>query len=555
VSSLAFTQKYTKKNIETMDWDNHKANVLSKEDKSAKGSIDAPIRDLVSAINESPDFLTTSSCSGRIMLINETSKTKRKNKSEFLYVSHDYVRAFDNSKLCDCFYRASGNVFLKLEPLIVHVQCRTLNNATWLLHLMKTRDQFKHSCIVSASNDKWIVSIKGMVKLEIPLIFDDEKIIDDELLAKYIKIANTRMIENFSAIDALTRFVQEGHLACPQISPAQTIDFRTMHPVAVLSSEPLPVNPTWTPSLVTISDRDFTLDLSGRFITDLTNQKRIGIGHSPDGSKPSLLDSTVIRPLKDCLLVTGRDTLWALCWWFRKPKLIEFMWHRVHADTSDIFSVEELQWVAAEIPVIPHFDKSYERYGKILVVYDKENVSEETWRALCHSKECTSVLYRPHPDQQLEVLFTLGGDHIAQFKDNGVQYRIDFSLFSFTPSAMRQRLLDQVEQDETIVEITDSPNCVGIHLLAKSNRLAKLIFVIPDDSEQVATAIHECLELNNVDGAKYTFMTLSTTPKIEWSSISRVIVTARSIDCSQLTTCVKIVHMIRGMRTDSIRKL
>ena len=36
------------------------------EDKSPKGSLDAPIVDLVCCITDQPDFVTTSSCSGRI---------------------------------------------------------------------------------------------------------------------------------------------------------------------------------------------------------------------------------------------------------------------------------------------------------------------------------------------------------------------------------------------------------------------------------------------------------------------------------------------------------
>ena len=49
-----------------------KRNALSKLDKSPKGSIDAPILPLVRALNGHADYVTTSSCSGRIALY-ETS--------------------------------------------------------------------------------------------------------------------------------------------------------------------------------------------------------------------------------------------------------------------------------------------------------------------------------------------------------------------------------------------------------------------------------------------------------------------------------------------------
>ena len=44
---------------------------LSGIDNSRKGNIDAPISDLVTYINCSEDFFTTSSCSGRVSVISE----------------------------------------------------------------------------------------------------------------------------------------------------------------------------------------------------------------------------------------------------------------------------------------------------------------------------------------------------------------------------------------------------------------------------------------------------------------------------------------------------
>ena len=49
-------------------FDVSKKNALGKLDKSPKGSLDAPIASLVNSINFHKDFVTTSSCSGRIVL-------------------------------------------------------------------------------------------------------------------------------------------------------------------------------------------------------------------------------------------------------------------------------------------------------------------------------------------------------------------------------------------------------------------------------------------------------------------------------------------------------
>lgn len=50
-----------------------KKQALSGVDFSRKGSIDEAILDLVAFINIQPDYFTTSSCSGRIILFEEVS--------------------------------------------------------------------------------------------------------------------------------------------------------------------------------------------------------------------------------------------------------------------------------------------------------------------------------------------------------------------------------------------------------------------------------------------------------------------------------------------------
>ncbi|MCK5108013.1 MAG: hypothetical protein KAQ83_04765, partial [Nanoarchaeota archaeon] len=48
---------------------NRKKVVLSKMDKSSKGSIDEKIKKICDIINEKEEYFTTSSCSGRLLTI------------------------------------------------------------------------------------------------------------------------------------------------------------------------------------------------------------------------------------------------------------------------------------------------------------------------------------------------------------------------------------------------------------------------------------------------------------------------------------------------------
>lgn len=54
-------------------FDVQKEACLSAVDMSRKGSIDEPILDLVSFINNQQNYFTTSSCSGRIIVVDNVS--------------------------------------------------------------------------------------------------------------------------------------------------------------------------------------------------------------------------------------------------------------------------------------------------------------------------------------------------------------------------------------------------------------------------------------------------------------------------------------------------
>jgi tRNA wybutosine-synthesizing protein 3 len=55
-----------------------KSQILDGIDLSRKGCIDDPIKDLLQLINEDSEFVTTSSCSGRVILFCEVCVCNRK---------------------------------------------------------------------------------------------------------------------------------------------------------------------------------------------------------------------------------------------------------------------------------------------------------------------------------------------------------------------------------------------------------------------------------------------------------------------------------------------
>ncbi|KAI6890903.1 hypothetical protein KC318_g13883 [Hortaea werneckii] len=60
------------------------------EDLSPKGSVDEGIKDLISEINGLPDYVTTSSCAGRVAVYLEGAKGA-KGGGKWLFTSHDLL--------------------------------------------------------------------------------------------------------------------------------------------------------------------------------------------------------------------------------------------------------------------------------------------------------------------------------------------------------------------------------------------------------------------------------------------------------------------------------
>lgn len=172
-----------------MAFANDKKTFLAKLDKSKKGEIDEKVVELLQLINQQPDYYTTSSCSGRVYLWSGTGK---KNETKWLRVSHDLIkREFLN-------LQSPGLVWLRLEPLILHLACRDLNAANKLLETV--RKLYKKSCLLSASN-KLVIEVRGSEFLELPLYQDGELLFKD--LDLLTKLVNEKLERIFKGIKKL----------------------------------------------------------------------------------------------------------------------------------------------------------------------------------------------------------------------------------------------------------------------------------------------------------------------------------------------------------------
>jgi tRNA wybutosine-synthesizing protein 3 len=186
-----------------MDFTLWKQNILNKEDKSIKGHIDKPVKELAAIINNNPDYCTTSSCSGRIVVRKEPLSGKKQD-TEWLFISHSSVTGADVMNTLSTL--PQERLWFRFEPLILHIGCRTLEAAEFLLRAVQPL--YKHSGIIP-SKSKVMVQIRGSSFIEAPIAQHGSLMIDDKYIMHLCDAANGKMRINNEKISALKEALKE----------------------------------------------------------------------------------------------------------------------------------------------------------------------------------------------------------------------------------------------------------------------------------------------------------------------------------------------------------
>ncbi|XP_054576860.1 tRNA wybutosine-synthesizing protein 3 homolog isoform X2 [Eptesicus fuscus] len=159
-----------------------KAQCLSKADLSRKGSVDEDVAELVQLLNGREQFFTTSSCAGRILLLdgNINGFEVQKQNCCWLLVTHKPCVKDD---VIVALKKANGDAILKFEPLILHVQCRELQDAQ-------------------------ILAVRSTHGLEVPLSHKGKLMVTEEYIDFLLETANQKMEENKKRIERFYNCLQ-----------------------------------------------------------------------------------------------------------------------------------------------------------------------------------------------------------------------------------------------------------------------------------------------------------------------------------------------------------
>ncbi|XP_054422834.1 tRNA wybutosine-synthesizing protein 3 homolog [Pteronotus mesoamericanus] len=184
-----------------------KAQCLSKVDLSRKGSVDEDVAEIVQLLNGREQFFTTSSCSGRIILLDESINgfEVKKQNCCWLLVTHKPCIKDD---LMVALKNANGDAVLKFEPLVLHVQCRQLEDAQ-ILHSVAIESGFRNSGITVGKRGKTMLAVRSTHGLEVPLSHRGKLMVTEDYIDFLLKIANQKMEENKKRIERFYNCLQQ----------------------------------------------------------------------------------------------------------------------------------------------------------------------------------------------------------------------------------------------------------------------------------------------------------------------------------------------------------
>jgi tRNA wybutosine-synthesizing protein 3 len=172
-----------------MQFNNQKKTALSKIDKSKKGFIDKPIKLLIKLINKSKNYYTTSSCSGRIVIL---AKKEKKKGSKWLLSTHNKTSLKEIKSALKSLPKYP--VYFRFEPLILHIAANSIENAQKLVNLARDIG-FKRTGIQSTKN-RIIIEIASTEILNTIIAKKAKLLITDSYLKILIQEANKKIQQN-----------------------------------------------------------------------------------------------------------------------------------------------------------------------------------------------------------------------------------------------------------------------------------------------------------------------------------------------------------------------
>ncbi len=183
-----------------MGFNEEKKKQLNRKDRSNIGEWDERIKDLCNKLNKKDNYYTTSSCSGRIVLIKFLDK---KSEDVFLFRTHDKIKFKEIKKAINNIHY-NGLVEFKLSSCILHVSCKSFSDAEKLVLKGKLAG-WKHSGIMSVKRN--MVELLSTENISFPIMKNKKILVNDDFLKLIVKLSNKKLEKTWEKITRLENLI------------------------------------------------------------------------------------------------------------------------------------------------------------------------------------------------------------------------------------------------------------------------------------------------------------------------------------------------------------
>lgn len=151
-----------------------------------RNEVDEDIIPLLDLINSFEDFVTLSSCSGRIAVM-DMPEFGDKVEAKFLGKWHRCV-SFD--EVFEAIKKGKQTTWLMMFPPIIHVACRDLESAEKLMAIANNAG-LRRSGLISLKHN--VVEMNSLERLEAPVAVKGRMIVGEEGLRAMVEFANKKL--------------------------------------------------------------------------------------------------------------------------------------------------------------------------------------------------------------------------------------------------------------------------------------------------------------------------------------------------------------------------
>jgi len=149
------------------------------------GDLDLELKPLLYAINSLPEYYTTSSCGGRMVLMQDLG---RKGLDNFLGKWHGRI---SQEEVLSALKPCKGVVWLRYESPILHIMARSLKAAGWMLQIAR-ESGFKRSGIQSLKDERILIEVLSTERVDSPVMDNGRILVSDEYIAYLVGEANSK---------------------------------------------------------------------------------------------------------------------------------------------------------------------------------------------------------------------------------------------------------------------------------------------------------------------------------------------------------------------------